>query len=107
MTYQDGGETKIVRPDFIFFARLPNGSIVADIIDPHGIQFGDALPKLRGLAEYAEANKDVFRRIEAVAEVGGTYRVLDLTESSVREAIRKATSTKSLYENNGAAEYVV
>lgn len=107
VTYQDGGETKIVRPDFIFFARLPNGSIVADIIDPHGIQFGDALPKLRGLAEYAEANKDVFRRIEAVAEVGGTYRVLDLTESSVREAIRKATSTKSLYENNGAAEYVV
>ena len=86
---------------------MPDGSIAANIIDPHGIQFSDALPKLRGLAEYAEANKEVFRRIEAVAEVGGVYRLLDLTEPSVREAIRKATSAKALYENNIAAEYVV
>ena len=107
VTYEEGGETKIVRPDFIFFARLPDGSIAANIIDPHGVQFSDALPKLRGLAEYAEANKTVFRRIEAVAEVGGVYRLLDLTEPSVREAIWATTSAKTLFEDNKSAEYVV
>jgi len=105
VAYIDGDEPKIVRPDFIFFARLPDARIVADIVDPHGIQFSDALPKLKGLARYAEMNKGVFRRIEGVAEVGGTLRVLDLTEPSVREAIDQATSAKALYESNIAAEY--
>jgi hypothetical protein len=41
VTYEEGGETKIVRPDFIFFARLPNGRIVADIVDPHGYHLAD------------------------------------------------------------------
>jgi len=107
VTYEEGGETKIVRPDFIFFAQLPDGSIAANIIDPHGIQFSDAVPKLRGLAEYAEANKAVFRRIEAVAEVDGVYRLLDLTEPSVRKAIWATTSAKVLFENSKSAEYVV
>jgi type III restriction enzyme len=43
---------KIVRPDFIFFSWLTDGNIAADIVDPHGIQFADALTKLRGLAKY-------------------------------------------------------
>lgn len=107
IVYEDDEERRIVRPDFIFFARQPDGSIAADIIDPHGVQFSDALPKLRGLAVYAEATRSIFRRIEAVAEIGGFYRVLDVTEPSVREAIRKATSAKALYEGNLAAEYVI
>ncbi|WP_375791159.1 hypothetical protein ACE102_07355 [Bradyrhizobium sp. vgs-9] len=40
-----------------------------------------------------------------VAEVGGTLRVLDLTEPSVREAIQKATSAKAAYEGDMATEY--
>jgi type III restriction enzyme len=52
--YEDGDEAKIVRPDFLFFGKLPDGSVFADIVDPHGIQFGDAIPKLKGLARYAE-----------------------------------------------------
>lgn len=107
ITYEEGGETKIVRPDFIFFAKLPDGSIAADIIDPHGIQFSDALPKLRGLAAYAEANKSVFRRIEAVAEIDGAYLSLDVTEPLVREAIHKASSAKALYESKIATKYEV
>lgn len=103
--YDDGGEPKIMRPDFIFFARLPDGNIVADIVDPHGIQFGDALPKLKGLAKYAEANSGAFRRIEGVAEVGGTYRVVDLTEPSVRTAVRNATSVRALYESDASVDY--
>lgn len=105
LVYVDGDEPKIVRPDFIFFAQLSDGRIVADIVDPHGIQFSDALPKLNGLARYAEMNKEVFRRIEGIAEVGGKLRVLDLTEHSVRDGIQKATSAKALYESNLAVDY--
>jgi type III restriction enzyme len=105
VTYEDAEEVKIVRPDFIFFSRLPDGSVAADIVDPHGIQFSDALPKLKGMAQYAEANDATFRRIEVVAEVGGTYRVLDLTEPSVREAIQTATSAMALYKSSAATNY--
>jgi type III restriction enzyme len=105
--YEEGGDTKIVRPDFIFFAQLDDGSIVADIVDPHGIQFGDALPKLKGLAEYAEANAGMFRRIEVVAEVGGTFRTIDLTETSARAAVKSASTVKEVYESEVAHDYVM
>lgn len=106
VTYEEGGDTKIVRPDFIFFAKLDDGTIVADIVDPHGIQFGDALPKLKGLAEYAEANAGMFRRIEVVAEVGGTFRTIDLTEASARAAVKSAATVKEVYESEVADDYL-
>lgn len=106
VTYVEGDDVKVLRPDFVFFAQLPDGDIVADVIDPHGIQFSDALPKLKGLAKYAEANASVYRRIEAVAKVGGAHRVLDLTQSSVRAAIQKATSAEALYAGKAATDYI-
>jgi len=107
VTYVDGNDTKIVRPDFIFFARLDDESIVADIIDPHSYHLADALPKLKGLADYAERNGAIFRRIETVAELNGVYKVLDLQEKNVREAVRSATNAKSLYESAFAVDYEV
>jgi hypothetical protein len=80
VTYEDGDETKIVRPDFVFFGSLDDGTIVADIIDPHSHHLADALPKLKGLARYAENNGAVYRRIEAVADLNGSYKLLDLKE---------------------------
>ena len=74
---------------------------------PHGIQFGDAIPKLKGLARYAEACGDQYRRIEAVAKIGDTFRVLDLMEQSTRAAIAAAASIKALYESDAAADYLV
>lgn len=105
VTYEDGDEVKIVRPDFIFFTRRPDGSIAADIIDPHGIQFSDALPKLKGLAKYAEANAGIYRRIEVFAEVGGKFRVIDLTEPSTRTAVASAATIKDIYESSMASDY--
>ena len=107
ITYEDGGEIRIVRPDFVFFARLNDGSIVADIVDPHGHHLADALPKLKGLARYAEVNSTVFRRVEAITQLDGEYRILDLTEESVRAAIRNAPNAKSLYESSVGVDYVV
>ncbi len=105
VTYEDGSDTKIVRPDFIFFAELPDGTIAADIVDPHGAQFSDALPKLKGLASYAEANGRIYRRVDAVAQIDGAYRVLDLTEASVRAAVGSAETVVELYRSEAAFDY--
>ena len=104
--YEEGEETKIVRPDFVFLGQLADGSVVADIVDPHGIQFGDAMPKLKGLSRYAETFGGQYRRIEAVAKIGDKFRVLDLTEPSTRAAVATATTIKALYESDAAADYL-
>ena len=105
--YEDGDEMKIVRPDFIFFSKQSDGTIVADIVDPHGIHLADALPKLKGLAKYADANLSAYRRIEMVAKIDDKYRFLDLTNDKVRAAIQAATSAKSLYAGNTAKDFVL
>lgn len=105
ITYEDGGEMNIVRPDFIFFTRLRDGSIAADIVDPHGIQFSDALPKMKGLARYVENNLGIFRRVEVCAEFNGKFLVVDLSEDNVRRSVMSATSIKEIYRGEIAKEY--
>lgn len=106
ITYEDGGEVKIVRPDFIFFVRMPDGTIAADIVDPHGVQFGDALPKLKGLAKYAEEHAGVYRRIEVFAKIRDKDRVIDLTEAAARAAVAVATTVVEAYDSAAASDYV-
>lgn len=105
IAYADGDETKIVRPNFLFFAELLDGTVAVDIVDPHGIHLADALPKLQGLARYAEAHPQSYRRIEAITETGGKLPVLDLTCEEVRQAVIEASSAKSLYEGALAGNY--
>ena len=78
---------------------------MADIVDPHGLYLADALPKLQGLALYAEAHADDYRRIESVAEAVGKLRVLDLTSQKVRTAIAAATDAASLFSGSLASDY--
>ncbi|MDQ0221423.1 type III restriction endonuclease subunit R [Peribacillus cavernae] len=103
VTYEFSEETKIVRPDFVFFTRLADGSYVADIVDPHSYHLADALPKLKGLARYAEVNGSQYRRIDVVSELNGKYKILDLQEKETRKAVLTASSAKSLYEDNNIA----
>jgi type III restriction enzyme len=105
IAYKGDDDTKIVRPDFIFLAE-DDGEIVADIVDPHGFHLADALPKLKGLARYAEIHSQSYRRIEAVAETGGNMRVLDLTRAEVRQAVMEAKSAEALYKSALAGDYV-
>jgi type III restriction enzyme len=104
IAYTDADTTKIVRPDFIFFGEA-HGKVVADIVDPHSIHLADAVPKLQGLALYVETHPGVFRRVEAIAEVGGKLRVLDLTRADVRQAVKEATSAEILYSSALAGDY--
>lgn len=107
IAYMESDQYKLVRPDFIFFARKADGSIAVDIVDPHGIHLSDSLPKLRGLAEYAENHKGVYRRIESIADPDGNgkFRLLDLTNSEVRESIFSATDARTLFCSEIAEEY--
>ena len=105
ISYEDGEEVKIVRPDFLFFSEIPGKGVVADIVDPHGTQLSDSLPKLIGMAKYAEQHAIDYRRIEAIAEVGEKMRYLDLTSAKVREAIQTARSAKELFEGLLGKDY--
>lgn len=105
VAYGDGPVCKLVRPDFLIFARRPDGSIAVDIVDPHGTFLADALPKLKGLAEYAAEYGSGFRRIDAIEKIGDTMRVLDLQDADVRNAIRAANDARALYEGDLARAY--
>ena len=77
----------------------------ASIVDPHGTHLADALPKLRGLARYAETHGSELHRIEAVARIGADLRVLDLQNAEVRQAVRDATDIEALYTSQVNATY--
>lgn len=104
IAYIDEEQYKILRPDFVFIAEQ-DGKVVVDLVDPHSLHLADALPKLKGLAKYAEKHGAYYRRIESVAEVGGKLRILDLTKADVRVAIMDAIGAKCLYEGPLACDY--
>lgn len=92
-------------PDFVFFHGSGN-DIRVSIVDPHGHHLGDALPKLRGLATFAQSYGGAFHRIESIAKMDdGTLRVLDLTETAVRAAVADADDAKGLYSGFAASTY--
>lgn len=107
IAYIEAEQYKLVRPDFVFFARKADGGIAVDLVDPHGIHLSDALPKLRGLAKYAENHKNIFRRIESIADPdnNGKFRLLDLTDSKVRGSIYTAKDAKTLFCSDVSQEY--
>lgn len=107
IAYRDGADGdspwRALRPDFLFFTRLGDGTIRAGIVDPHGTHLADAIPKLRGLATFAEEHGDAFVRIDSIAEIDGTLRVLDLTEATVRKEVRAARDAAALFAGAAAA----
>jgi type III restriction enzyme len=107
IAYKDGkGNWRRMCPDFVFF----NGDehdVRVSIVDPHGFHLGDALAKLRGLADYAEQYGAEFHRIESVAQIkGGAARVLDIKDAVVREAVREADDAEALYLSAVASDYL-
>jgi len=86
---------------FIIISRRSDGSLGASIVDPHGDHLADARAKLRALADFAEAHGDRFVRVDSIAKASdGSLRSLDLTEGSVRDAVRAFEGGKvtALYE---------
>jgi hypothetical protein len=106
IAYKDGkGNWRRMCPDFIFFSS-DGEDVRVSIVDPHGFHLGDALPKLRGLVEYATEFGSEFHRIEAVAEMTDKkLRVLDLKSLAVRQRINEATDAEALYLSDVAMDY--
>ena len=106
IVYFEDSEASIMRPDFVFFARGHQNKVVADIVDPHGIHLADALPKLKGLANYAETHGQHYRRIESVAEVDGTLKVIDHKDPSARAIVESAASILAVWNSEAATNYL-
>lgn len=105
--YETDGGWKSMQPDFIIFHRNKKGEVEASIVDPHSAHLSDALPKLKGLARFAELHKKGFARIDAIAEIDGEIRVLDMTRENVRNAVLEASGSdaKGLYSSKVSVEY--
>ena len=92
-------------PDFLF-CHADGENVRVSIVDPHGHHLADALPKLRGFAEFAATHGEFFHRIESVARMkDGTLRVLDLTDAHTREDITGAKDIEALYLGGRANDY--
>ena len=106
IAYKDAqGHWRRICPDFLFFHRVGE-DVKASIVDPHGHQFADALPKLRGLAGFAERHSESFHRIESVARrSNGVLRVIDLTDQQTRKSVTDAKNVEALYASDRAADY--
>lgn len=97
IAYQDRhGEWRTLRPDFLFFVDSDKG-VQGNIVDPHGAWLPDALPKLRGMARFAETSGDRFHRIESISRIDGKLRVLDFTLPAVRRAVLEGVDADTAY----------
>lgn len=103
VSWRDGNENwRRMCPDFIFF-HGDEKNVNVSIVDPHGHHLGDSLPKLRGLADFAEECGASFHRIEPIAMIDDELRVLDLKTEKVRKAIRSASDVELLYRESSVA----
>jgi hypothetical protein len=107
IAYRDDntGNWRSMHPDFVFFHEV-NDKIVASIVDPHGHHLDDAGMKLRALAAFAGKYGEAFHRIEALAEVDGHMKVIDMQIPAVREAVvHGKESPIDMYRSNIAVQY--
>lgn len=106
--YFYNGEWQNMYPDFIFFQRSNNGSIIRKIVDPHGDWLGDSVAKLKGYVLYLKDHPRMFGSVQAVAdEKGGACRYLDLMRPEVQDAIEKfsGSSAKELFNGPLSKSY--
>jgi hypothetical protein len=94
------GDWRTLRPDFLFFTDQPDGTRM-NLVDPHGHWLPDALPKLRGMAQYLEEHGDQVHRAETISRIEGRLRVMNLTLADVRVAALAATDADELYRAVG------
>jgi hypothetical protein len=94
-----------MHPDFVFFHDV-KGVIRASIVDPHGHHLDDAEIKLKALARFAADYGTEFHRLEAIAELDGRMRVIDMQVPAVREGVTHSQdSAEDLYLSDLAVDY--
>jgi type III restriction enzyme len=82
-------------PDLLVFRR-PKSKIVIDILEPHGDQYADHLPKAQGLARYAQKHGEGLGRIEMIRLVKGKQERLDMQDGKICAKVLKATTAEQI-----------
>lgn len=99
LPYDMNGEKKSFYPDFLIVRSDPMVDYVVDVLEPHGNQYTDNLPKAKALAEYAQ-NETRLGRIQLIhktTDAGGSRFIrLDLTDIVVRDKVLRANSDEEL-----------
>ncbi|MBC5730583.1 DEAD/DEAH box helicase [Pseudoflavonifractor hominis] len=111
LPYDINNEKKSFYPDFLIVRRDPAVDYVVDILEPHGNQYADNLPKAKALAAYAKAEERI-GRIQLIHKITGAgnksrFVRLDLTDISVRDKVLRAASNEELdhiFETDGLFE---
>lgn len=99
--YEIGNVEKPMYPDFLIVRMDGEGGYIVDVLEPHGDQYADSLPKAKGMAKYA-AQEIQMGRVQMIREVTDKatkkkrYLRLDFTKGEVRERIRDAMTTDEL-----------
>lgn len=99
LPYEMNGETKSFYPDFLIVRSDPIVDFVVDVLEPHGNQYVDNLPKAKALAKYAQRETRLGRiqLIHKTSDAGGTRFVrLDLTDMDVRDKVLHANTDDEL-----------
>ena len=96
-----------VRRTFLIVRSDPAVDYVVDVLEPHGDQYADNLPKAKALAEYAQ-NETRLGRIQLIHKTSdaadGRFVRLDLTDIAVREKVLHANTDdelKNIFRNYG------
>ena len=100
LPYDINGEKKSFYPDFLIIRSDPAVDYVVDILEPHGSQYADNLPKAKALAAYAKAEERI-GRIQLIHKITGPdnkncFVRLDFTDISVRDKVLRAVSNEEL-----------
>ena len=107
--YETNGIKKAMYPDFLIVRRNFNvsGGYAVDILEPHGPQYVDNLPKAKGLVEYARKEGRIGRiqmcREDRIAGIKRYIR-LDLAKSAIQEkvlSLQRNDELAHLFETDG------
>ena len=95
--YTMNGQSKPMYPDFLVIRRDYKSSTgyVVDVLEPHGSQYADNLPKAKGLAEYARTESRV-GRVQLIRKVNDRLLRLDLCKGEIRDRVLSAMSDDDL-----------
>lgn len=109
--YEKNDEIKSMYPDFIIVRKDERLGYVIDILEPHGNQYADNLPKAKAMAKYAEAEERIGRiqLIHLEKDITGKNRFcrLDLNKGAIRDKIRTAHTDDELnhiFQTDGVFE---
>ena len=102
LPYDMGGVKKAFYPDFLIVRYVRDSGYtgyVVDVLEPHGDQYADNLPKAKALAEYAKRENrlgriQLIRKTTSIA--GSKFLRLDFTDRETREKVLRATTDDDL-----------